>query len=570
MSEKFLNLIKNNKNIFFISLLILLSIIFLFIGLGSFPLIDVDETRYATMARDMVLTGDWNDLMLNGIPFLEKPPLYFWLVASSIKIFGTFTPFTVRFPIALMSFLLVIGTYFLGKRVISEKFGFYCATVLLSSFFFLMLSHIALLDSLLMVFIAFALYSGFMVTICKDKNRKWFWIGFYTAMGVGVLAKGILACAIPVCIMFIYLLFTKKLKLIISPIHLLGILIFLMIVTPWHYLMHKNYGTFFWIEYFVRHHFARFLNSETIGRERPFLYFIPVFLAGFMPWMLLSIDMFVDGIKKIVKRFNSSSENIWHRFLEVIKTENETQKLILFATLSFCFIFLLFSIASTKLPTYILPSFPFVSILMGYYWFNADENGEHYTPLKILTLTLASIFILASLAGAIVCMLLPQDILSYIEKIQILILIGLSLSGMLLTLKSDIKKVSSLFASYIIIMLFITTATVTKVTNILYMTGENELVNYSSISASIPNSKLITFDFAVKPSVKINYVENVDFLTDTEFDRLERLLKIYDGYNVFIIVKNKNMKNDIEYAQKINNNLNLLHKGYKYSLYVKP
>ena len=165
--------INKNKNIVYIVLLVLLSVLFLFVGLGSFPLIDVDETRYATMARDMLLTGNWNDLMLNGVPFLEKPPLYFWLVALSVKFFGNFTPFAVRFPIALMSFVLVMLTYFLGKKVISEKFGFYSATVLLASFLFLMLSHIAILDSLLMVFIAFALYSGFMVTICKPENKKY-------------------------------------------------------------------------------------------------------------------------------------------------------------------------------------------------------------------------------------------------------------------------------------------------------------------------------------------------------------------------------------------------------------
>ncbi len=554
-----LEFFKKHTNFCYVAILILLCMLFLFLGLGSFPLIDVDETRYATMARDMVLTGDWNDLMLNGVPFLEKPPLYFWLVASSISAFGKFTPFTVRFPIALMSFVLVLITYFFGKRVVSEKFGFYTASILLASFFFLMLSHIAILDSLLMVFIALALYSGFMTTVCKPENKKWFWLGFYVALGVGVLAKGILACGIPFVIMFLYLLCTKNLKQILNPIHLLGILVFFLIVTPWHYLMHKNYGTFFWIEYFVRHHFARFLNSETIGRERPFLYFIPVFFAGFMPWMFLFVDMLIDGIRKGVNKIKTG-----------FVLENDTQKLVLFATISFTFIFLLFSIASTKLPTYILPTFPFAAILMGYYWYNADENAEHARPLNVLTLTLATIFILMAIVGSVVCMFLPPEILSHIEKVQILILVGFALSGMLLTLKSNYKKVMSLFSSYLIIMIFITTATVTKVTNIMYMTGENELVNYSTISASIPDAKLITFDFAVKPSVKINYEENVDFLTDTEFQRLDRLLKIYDKNAVFVIVKNKNMKSDEQYAKAIERKLDLVHKGYKYSLYVKP
>ena len=130
-----------------------------------------------------------------------------------------------------------------------------------------------------MVFVALALYSGFMTTVCSEKSRKWFWLGFYLALGVGVLAKGILAVGIPCVIMLIYLALTKNLKLLLHPVHLIGILIFFAVVTPWHYVMHKTYGVQFWIEYFVRHHFARFLNSETIGRERPLLYFIPVFLA---------------------------------------------------------------------------------------------------------------------------------------------------------------------------------------------------------------------------------------------------------------------------------------------------
>lgn len=549
---------KKHSNLCYLSLLFVLCIIFLFIGLGSFPLIDVDETRYATMARDLVLTGNWNDLMLNGQPFLEKPPLYFWLVASSISLFGHFSPFTVRFPIALISLLFIICTYFFGKRVVSEKFGFYCAATLLSSFFFLMLSHIALLDSLLTVFIGLSLYCGFMAVISKPENKKWFWLGFYVALGAGVLTKGILAFGIPVIVMFIYFLCTKNFKQLLHPIHLAGILLFFLIVTPWHYLMHKNYGSYFWFEYFVRHHFARFLNSETIGRERPLLYFVPVFLAGFMPWLFLFIDMLIDGVKKGYKRIRAG-----------LVLENDKERLVLFSSIAFAFIFILFSIASTKLPTYILPAFPFASILMAYYWLNADENNEHSRSMNVLTLVLATIFIVSAIVGSIICIFLPMEYFSFIDKLQILVLSGLSLSGMLLTLRSNYKKVMSLFSAYLIIMVFITVATVTKVTNIMYMTGENELVYYSTITSNLPNAKLITFDFAVKPSVKINYTENVDFLTDPEFLRLDRLLKIYGKDYVFVIIKNKNMDHSESYKKAINKRLELVHKGYKYSLYIK-
>ena len=117
--SKLKNFIENHPELSSLVLLSGLCFIFLFWGLNFYPLLDVDETRYAIMARDLANSNDWNVLLLNSIPFLEKPPLYFWLVAISIKMFGTFSPFVVRFPIAILSAFLVFFTYFFGRKILS-------------------------------------------------------------------------------------------------------------------------------------------------------------------------------------------------------------------------------------------------------------------------------------------------------------------------------------------------------------------------------------------------------------------------------------------------------------------
>ena len=83
-----------------------------------------------------------NVLLLNSVPFLEKPPFYFWIVGASIKLFGKFNEFAVRFPIALMATFLIFYTYFFGRKVLSRKFGLISAIVLLTSVFFLIIPKV--------------------------------------------------------------------------------------------------------------------------------------------------------------------------------------------------------------------------------------------------------------------------------------------------------------------------------------------------------------------------------------------------------------------------------------------
>lgn len=568
--RKCLEFINTHPEIFCISLLAVACLLFLFFGLGLYPLMDVDETRYAVMARDLITSFNWNDLMLNHVPFLEKPPLYFWIVAASIKAFGRFSSFTVRFPIAVLSSFLVFFTYYLGKRIISRKFGMISALILLSSIFFLILSHVAIIDMVLTVFMTSAVYCAFLTHFCQEKYKKYYWWYFYLFISMGFLAKGILAFVLPITVIFIYNFITRTLKDIFKPINLIpGLIIFLIVIMPWHLLMYKEYGFEFIKVYFLIHHFGRFMGSEYIGRERPLLYFVPIFFLGFLPWSFIFIAFLCDSFKKTFIKFKTAEGKIKDKVATIFETTTNEQKLILFSSIYFLVIFIVFSTASTKLPTYILPVFPAASLLTGYYWWISDEKGEHEKSIYNLTLIFSALFIIAALLASISFYFLPFDLRGELSPFKHTTIIALNLIGILLVLRLNTKRALSIFSGYIFMMLFIIILAVTQIFNFVYKTGENEIVKYSDMSM-MPNynTQLVTFDFAVKPSVLMNYKHIVFFLTDPDFNELDKILK-YKGGPTFVIVKNKNFIGNPKYRDEIKKRLKLLNPGKKYSLYVK-
>lgn len=349
MIDKIKQFYSDSPERFYLILLGLLSFIFLFVGMGAYPLVDVDETRYAVMSRDL-LHHNWNFLMLNGVPFIEKPPLYFWITAFSIKLFG-FHEYAIRLPMSILATLTVFFTYYIGKKIKTPKFGFYTATIMMANVFFIMLTRVAIIDMVFTALLTWTIYLGLLTEFVKDNNKKWCWTAFYLCMSFAFLAKGLLAIVFPCAIIGIHRIINKSVKEIFKPQYILsGLVLFLLINLPWHLAMYKEYGfEFIWV-YFILHHFERLVNADALGKTRPFLYFIPVFFVGFLPWSLHFIGAIVDFFKK--KMFED--------------------KYVLFFAIYFIIIFGLFSVASGKLPTYVLPAVPPAAFLTAYFIYAKD------------------------------------------------------------------------------------------------------------------------------------------------------------------------------------------------------
>ena len=336
MAEK-KNLLKESA---FIATLIGVCLVLFFFGLGERALWDVDEGEHAAISKDMVLSGDWVTPRYNGEKYYDKPPLYNWLVAVSFLIFG-FTEFAARLPSALLGLGCVIVTYLLGNYIFGSLAAFLSALVLASSVEYILLSRVVVHDIGLAFFITLALalfYLGY--TNEKQRSRLFRW--GYAAMGLAVLTKGPIGVLLPVMIIGLFLIFKRQLRFLKEMQIAWGLLILFAVAVPWYILISLKDPDFLSF-FFLKQNLGSFFSKE--GRHtEPIVYFIPVLIGGMFPWSTFLPLALFRGFRARGKIYNDGT---------------------LFALIWFATIFIFFSLASSKLGTYILPLFPAAALLVG-------------------------------------------------------------------------------------------------------------------------------------------------------------------------------------------------------------
>lgn len=557
-------------NVFCILALILFCYLFLFQNLGAYRLIDIDETRYINIARAMLARGDLITPYLNFEPFLEKPPLYFWLVVLSYKLFGTINEFTSRFPLAVLMTFAVFFTYFFGKKTVGSKvYGLISALILVSSLWVLLFSHVAVLDIGFMVFVMSTVYCAVLTLFVKEKNQKYFWYMTYLFMALSVLQKGLIGLILPVLVIFFVFLANRKVKEIFKPVNILpGLLIFLLVAGPWHYLVYKANGMAWFNEYILKHHFARFVDSSMgLGRKQPFLFYIPIIIVGFLPWIFSFIAALFRGVKAIIKDFKATKS-----VKQLFSTDNNDRKILNFSAIYFAVVLLFFSISSTKLPTYILPLFPPMALLCGYYWWGYIADNKFARGIQISSLIGIVTFIIAGILGSLVVYLVPKTELIYAvesSSFRVLMcswLIVLSLIGLLCLIA---KNRALLFVSNVIMMVGVTLITTAYIFNYTTSFGQDELEFYASKADSITDSKLVSFGFGRKYSLLNNFQGKVIYITDAE-------PKDYAVLNTVLNNAKKNnqpvyliLKKSTPYDMERFDGFLPVESGRKYDLYVK-
>lgn len=257
----------------------LLAAAFLYLAhIGSYHLIELDEGRYHRIPMEMVLSGDYLTPHFDYMPYFEKPILQYWVTALAMKIFG-FKEFTGRVLPALTGFGNVLLAYVLGRSMYNGRTGLMAAIILATSALQLIVASIGVLDMALTFFVDACLVTFYLFERTEEKK---YLLLFYTAMGLGMLTKGLIAIAFPVGILFWYAMLTRRPKLFLKLFYVPGILLFLAISVPWYYLVSQANPDFFYF-FFIREHFLRFA-TKMHERFHPWYYFVPVLIAGLMPW----------------------------------------------------------------------------------------------------------------------------------------------------------------------------------------------------------------------------------------------------------------------------------------------
>lgn len=530
--EKFFDFIKKHGDLFtFLGLLIVCYFIFFF-NIGNYPLMDVDETRYVSMARDMFHCKDFLTLYLNGEFFFEKPPLYFWGECLSFAIFGKVTEFTARFPVALYGTLSTLLLYFTGKKIVSRRFGVISALILATTLEFVILAKFAILDIVVTTCVGFSVMFGFLTQFVQDKNKKYMWWLFYIFSGLAVMAKGIPGFVVPFAVMFFVTIANKTFKQVFKPQYILpGFLLFFLIVLPWHLIMFKIHDPLFFHEYIIKHHIERFLNSNEINREQPFYFYILTVLWGLVPWIFSAIAVGITKLKSI-KKFN-------------VTELSNPQKYLLFNAIAFVVTMLFFSSSSTKLITYILPVYFFTASILGFVWEDYMFNKKYEKPINITVYILGGICILAGILTCFAKFVLPAQTYSDLLTIKwfcIILVLAFGISSILCAVKKHPKGV---FACYVLFIL-ITSAFGTKLFyNMDYKFGQNDLMRFAKY-AHENGKKVAVINDERKYSVVYYYgiptdmdSRNVLFITLNDKEEMKQLGHILDDKNIVAIIRKK-------------------------------
>jgi len=328
-------------------LLIAIALIW-FANLEYRTLIKPDEGRYAEIPREMVVSGDWVTPRLNELKYFEKPPLQYWATATAYTLFGEHQ-WTSRLWAGLTGFAGILLVWFAGLRLLGREAAGYAALLLSSSLLYVLMGHINTLDMGVTFFLTLGIVGLLLGQAQADrkKQRNWMMLA-WAGLALAVLSKGLMGLVLPGAALFIYCVVQRDFGVLKRMHWLPGLAVFFVITVPWFVLVMQANPEFF-ERFFIYEHYTRF-TTKTHGRYQPWYYFIPILLAGALPWTVLMFD----------SMFRSVMERGRGRSLPD-KTFNTERFLLIWAV----FIYVFFSVSGSKLPSYLLPMFPALALLMG-------------------------------------------------------------------------------------------------------------------------------------------------------------------------------------------------------------
>lgn len=375
-----------SQNGYFYYFLILLAGGFLcFANLGSHSVYILDEAKNAEAAREMFVNGSWIVPTFNGDLRADKPPMHYWFMMISYKFFGI-NAFAARFFSAFFGVLTVISTYHFTKKFMGLKVAAIAAFVLCAAIFFMQEFHLAVPDPYLIFFVGFALFnfydfyaSGRSASLFPGVTKKSGWFFFYISLGLGILAKGPVAVALPGLIILIFLLMKKDFNWNsikkINPF--LGGILTLGISAPYFYLAHKATNGAFTEGFFLQHNLHRFSGEMEGHGGLPFVTWAFV-LLGLLPYSFFIIQGFIQGWK-----------------------QRKTNDFVLFSFLVSMVFVAFFSVSMTKLPNYPMPAYPFAAVLIAVYLNGVLTGSLAPKGYKISLWILTAVTVLMPVAGYI-------------------------------------------------------------------------------------------------------------------------------------------------------------------------
>jgi len=430
-----------NKNQHLIWCLILLSLMFFsfYFAIGDYPLLNNNDGLYASIAKYMLLNKSFVIPYLNCVPYIEKPPLLYWLLSCSFSIFG-FTAFAARFVTASCASLLCVVMLYFSHKIKLAKVGILATLIFASSIGVSIIARMVYFDMLFSLLIAATLFSLFY---WYETQKTIFLRIAYMLLGLAILTKGLVAIVL-ICGSFgLFLLVEKSLwKTSRLAIDWPGIALFLAIVLPWHIAATLEHKGFFW-NYIIGEHFLRFLNLREPHDyyQGSFYYYLPRILVYLFPWSFFAPLVFLQP-----KNLSAIEKKLLH--------------------FSWCWFLLplaFFSLSSAKANYYMIVSMPALAFILGIYlntWFVTN-----YAKLFNVFVTLILFATAAVLAVSFVAFLPSFPVISGAEKLILVTITYAAVAGILALVFIRRPQVAAVLLAGLIIPIAIAATSILKLIN---------------------------------------------------------------------------------------------------------
>jgi 4-amino-4-deoxy-L-arabinose transferase-like glycosyltransferase len=334
--------------------LALTGVVLFFYRLGAPGLMDPDEGRYAEIAREFFVLKDWLIPHLNFLPYLEKPPLVYWLTALSFKVLG-FTEAAARLPSAVSALAGVFLAYGLGRALWGPGAAVLGALALATSAGWVILGRVLTLDMTFTLFLNLGIALGYLA-LSQGRPRLWPWA--YLALALAVLTKG------PVALILAGAIWLGGAWLCRRPwrelVQVRGWLLLVVLTLPWFIYVQWRYPEFFGF-FILQQHILRFLTPAI--HPEPIYYFLPVLAALLLPWIWLLPWVIRAGGR-------------WQ--------DPDLRFLALWAGVILVF----FSLSRGKLIPYILPALLPLALLVGYSLVQLTGPGRLSFNRRVLKVSL--------------------------------------------------------------------------------------------------------------------------------------------------------------------------------------
>ncbi len=508
-----------NKNYIYILFLIIICFIMYWLNMSEYTFIDTDETKFVSIAKDMLNRSDWLNLKLNGENWFEYPPLIFWIINFSCFIFGKITLETVRMPISVISLFTVIMFFLAIRSILTKTYALIISLIFSVSLGILIFSRLATNDMLFVANAMLAVLSSNIILFTK-KNKTLYWIFVYIFSSLAFLTGGLFGLILPIsCITAVYI-FSGNLKEIFKIKNIIiGIFIISLITLPWHILMTYKHGINFIKEYLAIYNFTKYTGLKECFKV------LLIFLTGFLPWSFSFLWLIGSRVKIIYNSIISYfKENSQEKLNEKWKKLNRKEKFLSINTIIF-FTSLIISILWGSKFTFLILFLMFPSsCIAGIYWYDYMIKKSHAKSIFFATLIPNLILIVCSLLGLFGHNFINQMIMQDLNKLLIpliIIFFAIPVVGIFAVI---LKGRKAAFCSNIILMFSLSLVLTPGFFNIMTVnSGENDLITFADY-ANQDKAELTAFIPSKKYSITYYYDNIVKFHNNNDFQWLKKYL----------------------------------------------